>query len=173
MAEVGGIFSTDAPFAKSILLHVFISVALHVAMYSTTKYCCNRAISSSYISLFCCTDASFTNTFVTSEQDFYASQKIFLFLPNIDEVVSQPVRAWKKGRPLADIAPMFDTILWTGVLFKSFPFLNSTHNSCNLSIRWYTDIVITTTSLSTVLTSILLFDWAMFLHEEVCVSLIF
>ena len=72
-AEVGAIFSTDAPFAKSILLHVFTSVALHVAMYITTKYRSNRAISSSYISLFCCTDASFTNTFVTSEKDYYAS----------------------------------------------------------------------------------------------------
>ena len=48
-AEVGAIFSTDAPFAKSILLHVFTSVVLHFAMYTTTKYCCNKAISSSYI----------------------------------------------------------------------------------------------------------------------------
>ena len=68
----------------------------------------------------------------------------------------------KKGRALADITLKFDTILWTGIYFKSFPFTNSTHNSWNLGIRWYTDIVNTTTLLSTVLTSILLFDRATF-----------
>ena len=89
-------------------------------------------------------------------------RRSFCFWPNIDKVVSQPVRAWKKGRALADITPKFDTILWTGIYFKSFPFPNSTHNSWNLSIWWYTDIVMTTALLSTVLTSILLFDRATF-----------
>ena len=87
-------------------------------------------------------------------------RRSFCFWPNIDKAVSQPVRAWKKGRALADITPKFDTILWTGIYSKSFPFPNSTHNSWNLSIWWYTDIVMTTTLLSTVLTSILLFDRA-------------
>ena len=78
------------------------------------------------------------------------------------EVVSQPLRAWKKGRALADITPRFDANLWTAIYFKSFLFLNSTHNSGKIGIRWYTDIAVTT-SLSTILPSILLFDWATFL----------
>ena len=36
--------STNAPFAKSILLHVFTSVTIYEAMYITTKYCFNKAI---------------------------------------------------------------------------------------------------------------------------------
>ena len=57
-AEVGQMFSFSA---KRIFLHVLTSVALRLTLYITTKYCSNRAISSSYISLFCCTDGSFTN----------------------------------------------------------------------------------------------------------------
>ena len=56
-------FSSDASFAKSTLLHVFTSVAIFVALYITTKYCSNKAISSSYISLFYCADAIFTKNF--------------------------------------------------------------------------------------------------------------
>ena len=57
-------FSSDASFAKSTLLQVFTSVAIYVALYITTKYCSNKAIFSSYISLFYCADASFTKNSV-------------------------------------------------------------------------------------------------------------
>ena len=59
-------FSTDAPFAKSILLHVFTSAALHAALYIATKYFSNKAISSTHISHCYCADANFANTFVIS-----------------------------------------------------------------------------------------------------------
>ena len=84
--------SGDAPFAKSILFHAFTFVALHVALCIKTKYCSNKALSSSYISLFYNADASFTNAFAISGKTFNALQKIFLLLPNIDKVVSQPLR---------------------------------------------------------------------------------
>ena len=90
-AEVGGMFSTDAPFAKSIL-HVFTSVAIHVALYTTTKYCSNKVISSSYISLFYCTDASFTNA-CNFWKKFSSIREGFLLLPNIDKIAPQPLRA--------------------------------------------------------------------------------
>ena len=68
-------FSTDSPFAKSIL-HIFTSVALHMTLYIKTKYCSGKAISSSYISPFYCKDASFTNTFVISKK---VSMDLFAF----------------------------------------------------------------------------------------------
>ena len=55
--------SSDASFAKSTLLQVFTSVAVYVALNITTKYCSNKAIFSSYISLFYFVDASFTKNF--------------------------------------------------------------------------------------------------------------
>ena len=69
LSEIGRIFSTDAPFAKSILLHAFTSVAIHVALYITTKYCSNKA-TSSYISVFYYTNA---NTFVISGKRLHPS----------------------------------------------------------------------------------------------------
>ena len=72
-AEVGGIFSADAPFVKSILLHVFTSLAIYLALYITTKYCSNKAVYPSYISPFYCTDASFTNPFIISGKHFHQS----------------------------------------------------------------------------------------------------
>ena len=83
--------SGDAPFVKTILLHVFTFVPLYMALYITTKYYSHKSLSSSYISLFHCTDASFTNTFLISGKSFNASQ-VFLLLPNINNVVSQPLR---------------------------------------------------------------------------------
>ena len=65
-------FSADTPFAKSILLYVFTSVALHVALYITTKYYSNKAISFLYTSLFYCIDTSFTNTFAISGKRSHA-----------------------------------------------------------------------------------------------------
>ena len=56
-------FSSDASFAKSTLLQVFTSVAIYVALYITTKYCSNKAIFSSFISIFYCADTSFTKNF--------------------------------------------------------------------------------------------------------------
>ena len=100
-AEVGGMFSTDAPFAKSIL-HVFTSVAIDVTLYTTTNYCSNKVISYSYISLFYCTDASSTNA-CNFWKNVPSIREGFLLLPNIDKVASQPLRAYKKGRALADI----------------------------------------------------------------------
>ena len=85
---------------------------------------------------------------------------LFLLLQNIDEVVSWPLGAWKKGRALADITTWFDALLWAALYFKSLSFPNFTRNSCKLSIHWYTHIAITATSLSIILASILLFDWA-------------
>ena len=71
-------FSTDAPFAKSILLLVFTALVIHMALYITTeyssnKYSSNNAISSVYISLFYCIDASFTSTFTISGKSFHRS----------------------------------------------------------------------------------------------------
>ena len=165
-AQVGRIFSTDAPFAWSILLHVFRSVALHVALYITTKYCSNKVTSSSYISLFYYIDAGFTNTFVISKKCFDTALKVFLHLPHIDDVVSQPLRAWKKERVNAEITPRFDAILQIAIYFKSFSLLNSTHNSCQLGIQWYTHIAITTILLWKDLTRILLFDWTTFIARK-------
>ena len=34
----------EAPFVKSIVLHVFTSAVIHVALYITTKCCSNKAI---------------------------------------------------------------------------------------------------------------------------------
>ena len=85
-----------------------------------------------------------------------------LLAPNIDKVVSQPFRVWKKGRVFADINPGFYAILWIAIYSKSFPFWNSICNLCKLVIQWYTHIAITTISLSTILMSMSLFYWDKF-----------
>ena len=150
-AKVGGKFSTGVSFAKNILLYVFKYVVLNVALHITTKYGLYKAIPSSYISLFCCTDTSFTNTFVISGKSFhhrshssFHHSSLFTFTNYLD-AVSQLLRLWKKGRGLAGITQWFDNILRTAIYFKSFPFPNSTHNSCNLAIRWYADTTRNTT----------------------------
>ena len=95
-------------FFVNILLNVFSYVAIHVALYITTKSRSNKAISSSYISLFYCADASFTNFFVISGKVSICHRRWFCFYRYI---VSQPLKTWKKGRALADITPQFDAPL--------------------------------------------------------------
>ena len=73
-----------------------------------TKSRSNKAISSSYISLFYCADASFTNFFVISGKVSICHRRWFCFYRYI---VSQPLKTWKKGRALADITPQFDAPL--------------------------------------------------------------
>ena len=66
-------FSIEALFAKYVLLHVFTSVAIHVALLITTKYCSNKAIPLLYILLFYSAVTSFTSTFVISGKSFHRS----------------------------------------------------------------------------------------------------
>ena len=143
--NVGGMFSRDRPpYVKRIRLAVLTLSVLSVELYRTTI---NFSICAKFLSV----TKSASAIFFKSWSDFRKLRPRImewkLPLPATADVVSQPLRAWKKEIALEPTIPRPFAISWTGIYCKIFSLPNSIHNYSTLSNRSKTVVEITITSL--------------------------
>ena len=85
--------------------------------------------------------------------EFQATQAVFLPFPKKEDVVSQPVRAWKAGSADDFAGPSWAAMVWTGIYLYRRCIPNATQSSSTFWPReTKPETASTTTSLSVVLT---------------------